>query len=406
MDIIVLSLLLIGMIAIGVREQRTNEANIKKIPLRVNVNGIRGKSTATRLISAVLVEAGYNNLGKTTGTSPRMIYNPRTPEREIMRNPSGVSINEQLSVIDVAAKKGVDSLVCECMAVNPEYQQIYQKKMIQANVGVIVNVLEDHLEEMGPTLDQIAYAFTSTIPYNGKLIINQGPYTDYFKKIAKERKTQVFVADESEIPEGYMDEFDYVVFPNNIAIPLAFARALDIDKEVALRGMLNANPDPGALMVDEINIADKQSLFINAFAANDPDSTLTIWSSVKEMGYTQDYTRKPLVVFNGRGDRIDRTEQFVRDCIPFIEDDIDLIGMGSSLAPILDAYEKGNLSNVDQYYNMEDQDAKMLKDKIYKLMDGRAVFFIGNVHGVGEILLDEISPWYGDSKRRPQISLG
>ena len=33
---------------LGIKEKRKNEENIKKLPIRVNVNGIRGKSTATR----------------------------------------------------------------------------------------------------------------------------------------------------------------------------------------------------------------------------------------------------------------------------------------------------------------------------------------------------------------------
>ncbi len=44
------------------------------IPVRVNVNGIRGKSTVTRLITGVIQEAKYKTVGKTTGTSARMIY--------------------------------------------------------------------------------------------------------------------------------------------------------------------------------------------------------------------------------------------------------------------------------------------------------------------------------------------
>ena len=39
---------------LGIKEKRKNEENIKKLPIRVNVNGIRGKSTATRLITGVL----------------------------------------------------------------------------------------------------------------------------------------------------------------------------------------------------------------------------------------------------------------------------------------------------------------------------------------------------------------
>lgn len=407
MDLIVLSVLLILLIFIGVREQKRNDENVEKIPLRVNVNGIRGKSTATRLISAVLIEAGYKNIGKTTGTAPRFIYGNKTSkELEIMRRPKGVSIIEQLGVIEKAANLRADSLVCECMAVNPQLQEIYQEKMIKANIGVIVNVLEDHLDEMGPTMDQIALAFTSTIPYNGKVIISQQDvdYIDYFKKIAKERNTEVFVTDESEIPEGFLEKFKYVVFPNNVAIPLAFAKAVGIDKETALRGMLKANPDPGALMVDRIEVDGKSSVFVNAFAANEPASTLEIWNTINEMGYAEGMDRKPLVVFNARPDRVDRTKQFVDDCIPFISDDLDLLAMGEVTSPLVDGIKDGTMPNVDKYYDLEFSDAKALKNKIYELMDGRVVFYIGNIHGVGEEFLEEIAEWYGE-ERKPGIRL-
>lgn len=394
MYIIIVLLILAGLITQGVLEQNENEKNIKKIPIRVNVNGIRGKSTATRLISAVLAGAGYRNIGKTTGTSPRMIYGLSRAEKEIIRMPKGVSIGEQLSVINEAAKRRVDSLVCECMAVNPDYQDIYQNKMIKANIGVIVNVLEDHLEEMGPTMDQIAQAFVTTIPYNGKLIINEGPYTEYFSRIARERKTEVFVADESKIPEGYLDRFNYVIFPNNVAIPLAVAEAMGIDKQIALDSMLKANPDPGALVVDRINVDGKESIIINAFAANDPNSTLEIWDVVNSKDYANDMHIKPLVVLNARGDRADRTEQFAKDCIPYINDDIDLLVMGSMVSPVTDAYAKGKLPNVDKLYNLEDKTGYEVKDKLYNLMDGRMVFLIGNVHGQGEVFLEATSEWY------------
>ena len=59
---------------LGIREQLAQKRNVKKIPIRVNINGIRGKSTVTRLITSILTEAGYKTVGKTTGTAARMIY--------------------------------------------------------------------------------------------------------------------------------------------------------------------------------------------------------------------------------------------------------------------------------------------------------------------------------------------
>src|SRR5699024_7775027 len=366
----------------------------------VNLNGIRGNSTITRMISAILSEASYKNMGKTTGTAPRIIYGHNKIEKEIVRKPRGVTISEQLTVINEAATENVDSLVCECMAVNPEYQKIYQNKMIKANIGVIVNVMEDHLDEMGPTTDQIAQAFTSTIPYNGKLIISEGKYADYFKEVAKKRNTEVYVADENEIPKGYLDKFEYVLFPNNIAIPLAFGRAMGIDKDVALEGMLKANPDPGALIVDNISVNGKNSVFVNSFAANDPNSTIEIWKTLHNDGYLKDTKNKPLVIFNSRDDRVDRTLQFSKDAIPYLGQDIDLLLMGSVVEPILKEYNKGSLRNVSKIINCENKSGFDVKDKVYGLMDDRLIFCIGNIHGEGEVFLEAINEWESNIYRQ------
>lgn len=390
MEFVAVLLLLLLLIIIGVREQRKNNKNLKKINLRVNVNGIRGKSTITRLISSILAEAGYNNIGKTTGTAARTIYGQNKEEKEIKRRPRGVTISEQIGVIDEAARNNVDSLVCECMAVRPEYQKIYQEKMIKANVGIIVNVLEDHLEEMGPTTNEIAQAFTSTIPYNGILIISQGKYTDYFSKIAEERNTEVYIADEDEIPEAYLDKFEYVVFPNNISISLAFARAMGIDKETALKGMLKANQDPGALIIKNIKENGNESVFVNAFAANDPNSTLEVWDKIHKEGYLENIKNKALVIFNSREDRVDRTEQFSKDCIPYLGEDIDLLLMGSAVDSILDEYEKGRFKNVSTLINYENKSGYDVKNKVDELMANRLVFCIGNIHGEGEVFLEAL----------------
>ena len=46
---------------------------LNRIPIRIHVNGTRGKSSVTRLISAGLREAGFAVLGKTTGSDPRIL---------------------------------------------------------------------------------------------------------------------------------------------------------------------------------------------------------------------------------------------------------------------------------------------------------------------------------------------
>jgi len=55
------------------RRQAAHERRLRHYKVRVHVNGIRGKSTVTRLIAGVLREAGYRTLAKTTGSAAVMI---------------------------------------------------------------------------------------------------------------------------------------------------------------------------------------------------------------------------------------------------------------------------------------------------------------------------------------------
>src|SRR5690625_7097415 len=109
------------------------------------------------------------------------------------------------------------------------------------------------MDVMGPLLDYVEEPFTATIPYDGHLIISDGPDVEYCQKEAAKRNTKVIVADNSKIKDSYLRQFDYMVFPENASLSLAVAEALGIDEETAYRGMLNAQPDPGAMRIQQVN---------------------------------------------------------------------------------------------------------------------------------------------------------
>ena len=360
--------------------------NVEKIPLRVNINGIRGKSTVTRLITSILTEAGYKTVGKTTGTAARMIYWFQDDEDIIVRQPQGANIGEQLKVLQKAADLNAEALVCECMAVNPDYQKVFQFRMLEANIVVIVNVLEDHLDVMGPTLDQIAQAFGATIPYNGFLITIDCAYTNYFKQIAKERNTKVIIADNSKITDEYLAKFDYMIFPDNASLALAVGEALGIDEETCFKGMLNAHPDPGAMRITRIGDENLNCTFVNGFAANDPQSTVNIWERVKELEYN---TEDPIVIMNCREDRVDRTEIFVSDVFPKIQTHT-LVAIGEVSEPITTAFNNGQFPNVKNYINLEYAEPDKIMETLNPLLKDRMVFGVGNIHGQGEAFIEKL----------------
>lgn len=385
MVMLLIPIVLVIALVIGIVEWNSHKKHVNALPIRVNVNGIRGKSTVTRLITGIIKEAGYKTIGKTTGTSARMIYWNTSEEEPIKRRPEGPNIGEQKMVVRKAAKLGADALVSECMAVNPDYQIVFQEKLLQANIGVIVNVLEDHMDVMGPTLDEVAEAFTSTIPHNGHLIISKGPYVDYFKQEAAKRNTKVIVADNSKIPEAYIRKFDYMIFPENASLALAVAEALDIDEETAFRGMLKAQPDPGAMRIKHLRQGSRSAYFVNGFAANDPSSTINIWENVVSQGYP---TKSPIVVMNCRADRVDRTIQFSDDVLPHIPTD-KLVLIGEKADPIKNAVRSGRLK-FNQIIDLQGKSTDEIYETLFEIASNNIIFGIGNVHGAAEPLVEKL----------------
>lgn len=384
-DLSLIPVIMAGAFALGFAEKKLVTKNINKIPLRIVVNGIRGKSTVTRLITGILREAGYPVVGKTTGSAARMIYGDTDEEEIIYRRPEGPNISEQKAVVRKAAKRGAQALVSECMAVHPDYQKALQEEFVQANVVVIVNVLEDHMDVMGPTLDQIAEGFTNTIPYNGKLILSDNEYVNYYKRIARRRRTKVYVANDKLISEAYLKKFKYMVFPQNASLALAVADALGIDRQTSFRGMLNAHPDPGAAKVWTLPSIGKNVYFINGFAVNDASSTLAMLERINALGYS---TENATVIMNCRPDRVDRSQQFADDVLPYMAVK-KIIAMGQITQPIVEAHQQGRYI-APEFVNMEDAPIEAILNELRRQEPNSVIFSVGNIHGDGEPLLEAL----------------
>ena len=114
-----------------------------------------------------------------------MLYWFTEKEYPVLRKPQGANIGEQRDIVQKVVKQKANALVNECMAVNPDYQIVFQEDLVKANIGVIVNVMEDHMDVLGPTLQDIAQAFTATIPRNGKLVVMKDEFTDFLLKKLK-----------------------------------------------------------------------------------------------------------------------------------------------------------------------------------------------------------------------------
>ena len=297
--------ILAAVLLVGLALERYLHARARRrIPIRVHVNGIRGKSSVTRLIAAGLREGGIKTWAKVTGTLPNVV-DEHGREIPIVRH-SSPSIGEQRAIVMAAAARGVEAVVVECMAVQPMYQKVTEESIMQASIGVITNVRPDHLESMGTTLESIAHSLANTIPRKGVLFTTEGPMFEVLRARAAAAGTRVIQVDAGSVEDGVMDQFSYLEHKENVALALAVCEHLGVEREVAIRGMVKCRPDPGALRLADLQQGGKTFHFINALAANDPQSTFQIYQQLVE-GIS--WQCPCLVVVNTRKDRPLRSRQ-------------------------------------------------------------------------------------------------
>jgi poly-gamma-glutamate synthase PgsB/CapB len=313
---------------LGVREQTGHFDNLRHVPIRVHVNGIRGKSTVTRLIGGALREGGLKVLTKTTGKAARIIRNDGIEERiERFGKPN---IREQVDIMNRAVKEGMDALVIECMAIQPELQRVAEHKLIQATIGVITNVRADHLDVMGPMLEDVAKNLGNTIPDNGTLVTAEKRYMPVFEARATKVGTQIVKADPAGVDDEVLRRFTYLNFKDNVAIALEVARLFGIPDDVAIRGMLKARPDPGLMTITRTRHEGAEFTFINAMGVNDKDSTALVYKELGNRGYLKDAAL--VGFFHARGDRITRTTDFGRAMVKDMRfDKMVLVGQMTNL---------------------------------------------------------------------------
>jgi gamma-polyglutamate synthase len=312
----------------GIWEAHRLKSGLRKIPIRVHVNGTRGKSSVTRLIAGGLREKGIVTCAKTTGTLARIIL-PDGSEYPVFR-PGGPRLIEQARIVSVAAAYGVQALVVECMALQPSFQWLSESKLIQATHGVITNARADHLDVMGPEERDVALALAGTTPVKTKIFTAEKRHLSAFVHAARDRETQLISVGEDEaekIRDEEMGRFSYVEHKENVALALRVCLDLGIDRETALKGMWKASPDPGATTISHIRFFGRHIFFINGFSANDPESTERLWNMTLE-GFPE--SDKRILIVNCRRDRPHRSEQFGEVCAKWRPaDHYILIGSGT-----------------------------------------------------------------------------
>ncbi|MEM9555721.1 MAG: poly-gamma-glutamate synthase PgsB [Acidobacteriota bacterium] len=306
-------------VAFALAEYAAHQRRIRAIPHRIHVNGTRGKSSVTRLIGAGLRAGGLATITKVTGTFPRLILADGTDVP--VHRKAAPSILEQIEIVEYARRQAAEVLVIECMALDPAYQRITEHQMIHATLPVLVNIRLDHTDVMGRTIEEIGEAMANTIPRGARVFTAEEENLHLLRRLARHRGAEVVQAKDG-VTRADLEGFRYIEHRENVALALAVCEELGVEREIALRGMWRARPDAGVLTRARIVESGSIVNFFNAFAANDPDSSLRVWRKLRDDGLLRGHR---FMLLNSRPDRKERSEQLAHLVGEHLADEVEAV---------------------------------------------------------------------------------
>lgn len=353
-----------------------------RIPIRIHVNGSRGKTTVTRMIASGLRKGGLKTIAKTTGTIPSLICEDG---REFSLNRRGrANIREQCKIISRASKKGVDAVVLECMAIKPELQWVSEHRLIRSTIGAMTNIRLDHLEDLErPGIQDVASSLKMTIPLGGKLVTSDRNFFPFLSKEAKKLGTEVIFADPSKVSDESWQTPSYINFRENIAIALKVCQLVGVEEKTALQGIREAKLDPGALKVFKTPLEKKTVYFINLFAVNDLSSLRIVRNRLKENDLIKNLPT--VAILNIRKDRMLRCAEFA-NALASEFDFCKVILAGTPLGPIRRILaRKFQETKSIMAIKRKEELPKVIADFPFK---ETALYGLGNTQGMGLELIE------------------
>ena len=287
-------LLFILVLVLGIVENAVIRKRIESIPIRILVNGTRGKSSVTRMLVAALNGCGIRTFGKTTGSEARFIL-PNLSEEEVSRKKGIRMVREHDLMFRKAIEQGCKAIVCECMAIRDENQRMIGDKLFRPTITVITNSRVDHVDQMGDTVEETASV----------LCLSIGNSEDVFSsdkvvlKALEGRNCKVHaVGPLAEEFAPCLEKFSFPAYAQNLALVLEVCRALGFGDASVLEAAVNAVPDSGMMGNMEVD----GHLVVNGFAANDALSARALLDGLDMKDVT--------VIYNNRSDREFRLKVF------------------------------------------------------------------------------------------------
>lgn len=360
--------LFILILCVGVAENIRIRRLSDKVPVRILVNGTRGKSSVTRMLVAALNGCGIRTCGKTTGSAARFIF-PDLSEESVLRKNSIRMVHEHMMMFEKAVSNGCQAIVCECMAIREENQKVVGSRLVRPTVTIITNARVDHVDQMGDTVAETASVLCRSI----------GPSTDVYtadpsvKECLVDSSVKVHLAGPlSALGKTVLNGFSFPVHEENLSLVLAVCSDLGLGESKVLESVVNAVPDKGMTSVMEV----RGHVVVNGFAANDAESSGRLFDGLDMSDVT--------VVYANRADREFRLPCF-RSLLQSLQVK-DIVVTGDNAAKCRRYFSRipGAEVRIADMKDMEDMDAFI--DSCRK-----NIICLGNIKGAGEKMLEVLA---------------
>ena len=369
---LVLLLLVLGYLVV---EKRLHERRLRRIPVRIHVNGTRGKTAVTQLAAELLRQAGVRTLAKTTGDRP-LLHAPDGRELPLPRL-GPARIQEQVRVVRMAAGAGVEALVVECMALDPHLQEISATAMLRATVGAVTNVRPDHFEVMGPSLAEAAEALARTAPAGGAFVCGAECPLPALQAAADRRGALL-------VRTAPLPEVSDPVLAENLALAreIALRAGAPADRVEAAAQRIVARSADGR--VRRLRVGEEEVALVDAFSANDPVSTERLLAWVLR-AHGPALPRPWVALLNARADRPLRTVAFAAGLAR--TEFFDAIAVTGSGGPLARRRLKSARTPVPMF-GVAGRDPERLLAAVAAGAGARSftLFGLGNHRGAGEAL--------------------
>lgn len=287
---IVTGIILILLIAAGIIENALHQHRLRQIPIRILVNGTRGKTSVCRVIVSALNASGIRTMGRTTGSEACILLPDGTVQPFIRKR--SARITELIQTVRFCSGKDVRCLVIECMALGAENQHIFSDKLVRPTHVVITNSYIDHVSEIGSTQEETVWTLSRCLYPGSEVFCVEDSYENFCQEGGCNFH-KVLVRDY----EGMDLETKIPVHSSNLSLAVAVCASVGILEEKVLEAAQVALPDIGLLK--DITCSNG-GLFIPNFAVND---LYCMNKAVLDASKNAGPDKKLCIIYNNRADR-------------------------------------------------------------------------------------------------------